>query len=113
VTVAADEEEPMLEAEEVTGFYGKVEVVSRVSLAVAAGETVALLGRNDAGKTALMRTIMGLVPPRLAGGRVRFAGADDTGRPTPSPASASATPRTIVRSSPISRWARTSSSPAD
>jgi branched-chain amino acid transport system ATP-binding protein len=74
-------QERMLELEEVTSFYGKVEVVSRVSLGVAAGEAVALLGRNGAGKTALMRTIMGLVPPRLAGGRVRFHGRDITGRP--------------------------------
>ncbi len=71
----------MLEVEEVTSFYGKVEVVSDVSLAVAAGETIALLGRNGAGKTALMRTIMGLAPPRLAGGHIRFAGHDITGRP--------------------------------
>jgi len=71
----------MLEVEELVSDYGKVEVVSRVSLAAEAGETVALLGRNGAGKTALMRTVMGLAPPVRRRGRVRLAGRDITGLP--------------------------------
>ena len=71
----------MLEVEELVSDYGKVEVVSRVSLAAEAGETVALLGRNGAGKTALMRTVMGLAPPVRHRGRVRLAGRDITGLP--------------------------------
>jgi branched-chain amino acid transport system ATP-binding protein len=72
---------PILEVEELVADYGKVEVVSRVSLSAEAGETVALLGRNGAGKTALMRTIMGLAPPVRRHGRVRLAGRDITGLP--------------------------------
>jgi branched-chain amino acid transport system ATP-binding protein len=67
------------EVEDLVSDYGKVEVVSHVSLAAEAGETVALLGRNGAGKTALMRTIMGHTPPVRRQGRVRLAGRDITG----------------------------------
>lgn len=70
---------PMLEVENLVSYYGKVEVVSQVSLTVEAGETVTLLGRNGAGKTALMRTIMGHIPPLRTYGRVRFDGRDITG----------------------------------
>jgi branched-chain amino acid transport system ATP-binding protein len=69
----------ILEVEELVSYYGKVEVVSQVSLTAEAGETVTLLGRNGAGKTALMRTIMGHVPPVRTAGRVRFDGRDITG----------------------------------
>src|SRR5690606_13074567 len=44
---------------------------------VMAGETVSLIGRNGMGKTTLLRTLMGLVPP--ARGRVAIAGIDVTG----------------------------------
>jgi branched-chain amino acid transport system ATP-binding protein len=72
---------PILEVEDLVSYYGKVEVVSGVSLTAEAGETVTLLGRNGAGKTALMRTIMGHVPPVRTSGRVRFDGRDITGLP--------------------------------
>jgi branched-chain amino acid transport system ATP-binding protein len=71
----------VLETDDLVSFYGKVEVVSHVSIAVEAGETVALLGRNGAGKSALMRSIMGLMPPLRRHGTVRFAGRDITGLP--------------------------------
>lgn len=71
----------ILEVEDLVSDYGKVEVVSHVSLHADAGETVALLGRNGAGKSALMRTIMGHRPPVRRNGRVRFQGADITDRP--------------------------------
>jgi branched-chain amino acid transport system ATP-binding protein len=70
---------PMLEVEGLVSYYGKVEVVSEVSLSAEAGETVTLLGRNGAGKSALMRTIMGHVPPVRTAGRVRLDGRDITG----------------------------------
>jgi len=70
---------PALEVEDLVSDYGKVEVVSHVSLLAEAGETVALLGRNGAGKTALMRTIMGHAPPVRRHGRVLFEGRDITG----------------------------------
>ncbi|MBM3600218.1 MAG: ABC transporter ATP-binding protein [Alphaproteobacteria bacterium] len=45
-------------------FYGNVQVLRGVSLQVAAGEVLCLLGRNGAGKTTTLRAIMGLVRPR-------------------------------------------------
>jgi branched-chain amino acid transport system ATP-binding protein/urea transport system ATP-binding protein len=55
----------------VSGYGGGV-VIDDLSMAVAPGETVALLGRNGVGKTTLLRTIMGLRPPRQ--GTIHFAG---------------------------------------
>jgi branched-chain amino acid transport system ATP-binding protein len=68
---------PILELEGVSAAYGPSQVLHRVSLAVRPGEIVALLGRNGAGKTSTLRSIMGLLPPRE--GRIRFAGRDVTG----------------------------------
>lgn len=70
---------PIFEVEDLVSYYGKVEVVSHVSLHAEAGETVALLGRNGAGKSALMRTIMGLEPPVRRSGTVRLDGREITG----------------------------------
>ena len=53
--------------------YGKVEAVRGVSLDVAEGEIVTIIGANGAGKTTLLNAIMGILP--LKGG-VTFAGAD-------------------------------------
>jgi len=52
--------------------YGAIAAVKGVSLAVGAGEVVALLGANGAGKSTMLRTISGLVRPRS--GKIRFAG---------------------------------------
>jgi branched-chain amino acid transport system ATP-binding protein len=54
--------------------YGSSQVLFDVSLAVAEGEVVALLGRNGMGKTTTIRTLMGLLPPR--GGAITFEGVD-------------------------------------
>jgi energy-coupling factor transport system ATP-binding protein len=54
--------------DDVAHAYGAADVVSGVTLAIGAGESVALLGHNGAGKTALTRMLMGLVRPRA--GRV-------------------------------------------
>ncbi len=62
----------MLEVEEVHTWYGPSYVLKGLSLEVEAGTVVALLGRNGAGKSTTLKTIMGLVPPRR--GRIRFAG---------------------------------------
>jgi branched-chain amino acid transport system ATP-binding protein len=72
---------PVLEVDDLVSFYGKVEVVSHVSLIAEVSETVALLGRNGAGKTALLRTIMGHAQPVRRQGRVRLEGQDITGLP--------------------------------
>ena len=61
----------------VTG-YGLGAVIHGVSIDVDAGEVVCLLGRNGAGKSTTLRSIMGLTPPRS--GRIEFMGKDITGR---------------------------------
>jgi branched-chain amino acid transport system ATP-binding protein len=60
-------------------YYGLVHMLQGVSLEVERGEVVALLGRNGAGKTTVLKSILGLVPPR--GGRVIFKDEDITGMP--------------------------------
>ncbi|OAS26375.1 ABC transporter ATP-binding protein [Methylobacterium platani] len=69
---------PMLEAEAVSVAYGKVEAVRGVSLTVAPGRLVTVLGANGAGKTTLLNALMGVLPAR---GRIRFEGADLTRLP--------------------------------
>jgi branched-chain amino acid transport system ATP-binding protein len=54
----------MLRIDGLSGFYGAVQVVKEVSFHVAGGEIVGLMGRNGAGKTSLLRTIMNLMPRR-------------------------------------------------
>ena len=76
-TAGASEEEPSLVIDGLTvGWPGAHPVLSDVNLTVAAGESVAVVGRSGIGKTTLAATIMGLIPP-LAGsvtttGRVRY-----------------------------------------
>ena len=60
----------MLELRDVTVGYGKTPVLREVSLQVVEGGIVALLGANGAGKTTVMRTVMGLLKPWS--GSVRF-----------------------------------------
>jgi branched-chain amino acid transport system ATP-binding protein len=67
----------MLALRDVHAFYGKSHVLHGVSLDVAAGEVVALLGRNGVGKSTTLKTIMGLV--RASEGQVTFEGADIRG----------------------------------
>jgi branched-chain amino acid transport system ATP-binding protein len=66
----------LLQIEDLVSGYGRVEVLRGVSLAVNAGEIVALLGSNGAGKSTLNNTVSGLVPAWR--GRVSFDGADLT-----------------------------------
>jgi branched-chain amino acid transport system ATP-binding protein len=63
-----------LEVQDLSVSYGPVKAVRGVSLSVKAGETVALIGSNGAGKTTILRAISGLVPP--SGGRCSFDGVD-------------------------------------
>jgi branched-chain amino acid transport system ATP-binding protein len=64
----------MLEVKDLHAGYGGGEVLAGLSLSIAAGEIVALLGRNGMGKTTLLRTLMGLVKP--ASGHILFDGQD-------------------------------------
>jgi branched-chain amino acid transport system ATP-binding protein len=52
-------------------YYGESHILHGVSLSVAPGEAVALLGRNGAGKTTMIRSIVGFTPPRA--GRIVLA----------------------------------------
>ncbi len=66
----------MLTLDAIQTYYGRSHILQGVSLEVAEGETVTLLGRNGAGKTTTLRSIMGLTPAR--GGHVQFDGRDIT-----------------------------------
>jgi len=68
----------MLEVEGIHTFYGLSHVLFGVSLKVEPGEVVCLLGRNGAGKSTTLKSIMGLTPPRQ--GTIRFKGEDITGK---------------------------------
>ena len=65
-----------LEVEDIHTYYGESHVLQGVSLHVAPGEVLAILGRNGMGKTTLIRSIIGFTPPRR--GSVRFKGQDIT-----------------------------------
>jgi branched-chain amino acid transport system ATP-binding protein len=61
----------MLEVEELHAYYGRSHILQGVSFAVRAGEIVSLLGRNGAGRSTTIKTLMGEVRPH---GVVRFKG---------------------------------------
>jgi branched-chain amino acid transport system ATP-binding protein len=66
----------MLKVDSIDSAYGETQVLFNVSLEVAAGEVVALLGASGAGKTTALRSVLGLTPARR--GRIEFDGADIT-----------------------------------
>jgi branched-chain amino acid transport system ATP-binding protein len=62
----------LLEIDGIHTFYGESHILHGLSLSVGAGETVAVLGRNGAGKTTMIRSIVGFTPPRE--GRILLEG---------------------------------------
>ena len=70
----------ILEVRDVHTFYGTSHILFGVSLGVGEGETVCLLGRNGAGKSTTLRSIMGLTPP--ASGSITYHGVELIGKPT-------------------------------
>src|SRR5207248_1447045 len=76
---AATVENGGLAVERVRAGYGRTVVLDGISVSLAPGATLALLGRNGVGKTTLLATIMGLTT--LHGGSIRFRGADLAGMP--------------------------------
>jgi branched-chain amino acid transport system ATP-binding protein len=68
---------PLLDARKINTFYGASHVLRDVDFRVGRGETVSLLGRNGMGKTTLLRSLMGLTPPKS--GEIIFEGADVRG----------------------------------
>ncbi|GGF48426.1 ABC transporter ATP-binding protein [Azorhizobium oxalatiphilum] len=72
----------MLEVADLHSYYGDAHVLHGASLEVKTGEVVALLGRNGMGKTTLIRSIMGLTPPDVREGSVRWKGQELRGVPS-------------------------------
>ncbi|HMN83439.1 MAG TPA: ABC transporter ATP-binding protein [Burkholderiaceae bacterium] len=70
----------MLAVRDLSVFYGDAQALEAVSLDVAEGEIVAIVGANGAGKTSLIRTIGGVLAPR--GGSIRFEGREIGGWPS-------------------------------
>jgi len=67
---------PLLELQDMTVAYGRIEAVRGISITVEEGELVTLIGANGAGKTTTMRAISGIRP--TARGKVLFDGKDIT-----------------------------------
>jgi len=70
----------LLSVQDIHAAYGRSRVLFGVSLDIAEGECVCLLGRNGVGKSTTMRAIMGLTPP--ASGRIVWKGEDIAGWPS-------------------------------
>ncbi len=70
----------MLSMTGIDAFYGETQALFDVSLKIGAGEAVALIGANGAGKTTVLRSILGLTPARR--GTISFDGTDITRAPT-------------------------------
>lgn len=63
---------PLLEVDRINSYYGDSHILFDVSLQIESHEVVALLGRNGAGKSTTLKTLMGAVPPQS--GHIRFDG---------------------------------------
>ena len=72
----------MLIVDEIHSYYDTAHVLQGASLEVRDGEVVGLLGRNGMGKTSMVRSIMGIRPPDLRGGRVVYDDQDITTLPS-------------------------------
>ena len=68
----------MLEVEDLHAYYGKSHILQGISFRIGEGEIISLLGRNGAGRSTTIKTIMGEVPPH---GVIRFKGERIDGRP--------------------------------
>ena len=72
-------DDAMLAVEALDAWYGQAQILYGVSLAVGAGECVALVGRNGAGKSTTMKAVMGLMAKKR--GRIAFRGRDISALP--------------------------------
>ena len=68
----------LLELSGVEAWYGRAKILHGVGFSVGSGEVVALMGRNGAGKSTTMKTVMGLVPEPQ--GSIRFEAKEIAGR---------------------------------
>jgi branched-chain amino acid transport system ATP-binding protein len=69
----------LLEVEQINTYRGPAHILHGVSITVSEGDLVCMVGRNGAGRTTIIESIMGLLPVRS--GKVRFRGEDITGLP--------------------------------
>jgi len=69
----------MLEVRGIHSYYGQAHILSDVSLTLAQGEIVVLLGRNGAGKSTTIKSIMGMV--KVGAGSISYEGAEILGEP--------------------------------
>jgi len=77
--VAADGGDVLLRLDDVNTYYGRIHALQGISLTVNRGEIVTLLGSNGAGKTTTLKTISGLLHPKV--GTVKFEGRDISNTP--------------------------------
>jgi branched-chain amino acid transport system ATP-binding protein len=70
---------PLLQVDGLGVRYGRAEALRDMTFEVAPGEAIALLGRNGAGKSTTLKSVMGLLRPRA--GRVLLDGYDLVGAP--------------------------------
>ena len=68
--------QPMLQVENIHVYYGKIHALKDVSFEVNAGEIVALIGANGAGKSTTLKTVSGMMHPKS--GSIRFLGENVT-----------------------------------
>ena len=97
----------LLEVEAIETCYGRSQVLFGISLNIAAGEMVTLMGRNGMGKTTTVRSIMGLTPAMRGLDPLCRRGDPQPGRRIASASAASGWCRKAARCSPISRRAKT------
>jgi branched-chain amino acid transport system ATP-binding protein len=69
----------IIEAQGLHTYYGDSHILHGISVSIGPGETLSLMGRNGMGKTTLLRSLLGLTPPRR--GTVKIYGRDMTGAP--------------------------------
>lgn len=77
-----DGEARMFDATDVHSYYGGAHVLQGVSLHVREGSLVALLGRNGVGKTSFIRSALGMTPPVVRAGSIRFRDQQLLGKPS-------------------------------
>ena len=69
----------LIQAQDLNTYYGASHILRGVNFSVGRGETIGLMGRNGMGKSTLLKTLMGIVPPRE--GQVQIKGQAMNGRP--------------------------------
>ena len=71
--------DPIIQAQGLHTYYGASHILRGIDFSVARGETIGLMGRNGMGKSTLLKTLMGIVPPKS--GEVRIQGRLMNNRP--------------------------------